>query len=321
MRRLLALLVIAVTSEASGHDLWLEKEDGGFGLHYGHKYSDHRGDTFVEYPVEWVREVRCFDAAGAGIPFQSEEASPYRIRGDCAAVHVSFSSGYWTKTPYGTRNVPKNEARMVVESWLSHDSVKRIEHWSDSLASPLAAGLELPGHPGHPHPCRHLGEGRRGDPLDPPQLRDRREAMSSGRLLVLALCAWLPGQALAHDLRHQIDEGAAVSVRLFFADGSDFAFESYEVYRAGDEVPFQVGRTDLRGRVVFLPDRAGTWRIKAFSEDGHGADFSFSTGAEEGVGERNQTFLDRHLRIVAGVSVIFGLFGVVNLFKRRGGGR
>jgi hypothetical protein len=73
------------------------------------------------------------------------------------------------------------------------------------------------------------------------------------RLFALALCAWLPGQALAHDLQHEIGEGEAVSVRLFYADGSDFAFESYEVYRAGEEVPFQVGRTDLLGRVVFLP--------------------------------------------------------------------
>ena len=72
--------------------------------------------------------------------------------------------------------------------------------------------------------------------------------MSARCLLVLALCAWLPGRALAHDLQRQIDEGAAVVVRLFFADGSDFSFESYEVYRADDEIPFQVGRTDLRGR-------------------------------------------------------------------------
>ena len=134
----------------------------------------------------------------------------------------------------------------------------------------------------------------------------------------LLLWVWLPGQALAHDLQHQIEEGAAISVRLFFADGSDFAFESYEVYRAGDEVPFQVGRTDLRGRVVFLPDRAGTWRIKAFSEEGHGADFSFTTGAKSGVPDANQPFLERHLRVVVGVSVIFGVFGLFNLFKRGG---
>jgi len=139
--------------------------------------------------------------------------------------------------------------------------------------------------------------------------------------LVLVLVLWLPGPVLAHDLQHRIEEGEAVSVKLFFADGSDFDFESYEVYRAGDEIPFQVGRTDAQGRVVFLPDRAGTWRVKAFSEDGHGLDFSFTTGAKAGVQTESRTFLDRHLRIIAGVSVIFGVFGLFSLFTRRGGGR
>jgi nickel transport protein len=141
--------------------------------------------------------------------------------------------------------------------------------------------------------------------------------VSSRRLVTLALCAWLPGQALAHELQHQIDEGAAVSVSLFFADGSAFALESYEIYRAGDETPFQVGRTDLLGRVVFIPDRAGTWRIKAFSEHGHGADFSFTTAVEGGVRDANRPFLERHLRIIVGLSVLFGLFGLVSLFMRR----
>ena len=137
-------------------------------------------------------------------------------------------------------------------------------------------------------------------------------------LAALALCAWLPGQALAHDLQHSIEEGAAVSIKLFFADGNEFSFESYEVYRAGEEVPFQVGRTDAQGRVVFIPDRAGAWRVKAFSEDGHGVDFSFTTGVKSDVQDADEPPLARHLRILVGLSVIFGVFGLVTLFTRRG---
>jgi nickel transport protein len=143
MRYLFVALLMAMTGEASAHDLWLEREERGLALHYGHKHSDHGGATFVEYPVGWVREAVCFDAAGDRIPFQAEETYPYRMRGECAAAHVSISSGYWTKTPYGTRNLPKDEAQMPVDSWLSHDSVKRIDRWTESLARPLAGGLEL----------------------------------------------------------------------------------------------------------------------------------------------------------------------------------
>ena len=143
MKGFLAALLIALAGEAAAHDLWLEREDGGFALHYGHKYSDHGGASFVEYQAGWVREALCFDATGAAIPFQAEMAHPYRIRGECAAAHVALSSGYWTKTPYGTENVPKDEARMPLESWLSHDSVKRIDHWTEALGKPLASGLEL----------------------------------------------------------------------------------------------------------------------------------------------------------------------------------
>ncbi len=143
--------------------------------------------------------------------------------------------------------------------------------------------------------------------------------MRSCLVVALVLCAWLPGPVRAHDLQHSIDEATAVSVRLFFADGRDFGLESYEIYRAGEEMPFQVGRTDVRGRVVFLPDRAGTWRIKLFSQDGHGGDFSFITGARGDVQGGSKSFLERHLRIIAGVSLIFGVFGLISLFARRGG--
>jgi nickel transport protein len=140
--------------------------------------------------------------------------------------------------------------------------------------------------------------------------------MSYAGVLGLLICVWLPSQVLAHDLQHSVDEAEAVYVRFFSADGHDFDFESYEVYRGGEEAPFQVGRTDARGRLVFLPDRAGAWRVRVFSEDGHGADFSLSTDARGGVEKAGESLLERYPRIVVGVSIIFGIFGVIALLTR-----
>ena len=57
------------------------------------------------------------------------------------ALLVTLRGVYYTKTPYGTQKVPKNEAKMVLKSWQSFESVKRIN--SDEGMAPLGVGLEL----------------------------------------------------------------------------------------------------------------------------------------------------------------------------------
>jgi nickel transport protein len=139
--------------------------------------------------------------------------------------------------------------------------------------------------------------------------------------VALLLCALNCGAALAHDLQYVVGEGSAVFVRFSLAGEGEFSFESYEIYRDGENVPFQVGRTDQQGRLVFLPDRSGKWRIKVFSEDGHGRDFFITTDAQGGVERAERPVVSRNLRIAIAVALIFGLFGLVNLFARRRGAR
>ena len=147
MKKLLAMATLLVLAgQALAHDLWLEREGEGFGLYYGHKHSGHEGVKLMEYEPEWVREALCFDATGSKLAFQSFESPPtypYRIPRECAAACVLTSSGYWTKTPYGTKNLPRAEARMPIKSWLSFESVKRIDRWSEELAEPLTPWLEM----------------------------------------------------------------------------------------------------------------------------------------------------------------------------------
>ncbi len=122
--------------------------------------------------------------------------------------------------------------------------------------------------------------------------------------------------ALAHDLHHEVSQGQAVVIRLSYADATPFAFEAYEIYPKDEKLPVQVGRTDARGRIVFLPERAGAWRIKAFSEDGHGLDFALTTDAA-GIVASDQPLYERYGRIVVGVALILGLFGFISLYLKR----
>ncbi len=135
--------------------------------------------------------------------------------------------------------------------------------------------------------------------------------------ILIAACLLLAGHAQAHDVQHRIQQGTAVAVEFFYADGSELAFERYEIYRAGEQAPFQAGRTDARGRLAFLPDRPGAWRVVVFSEDGHGTEISLHTDADGGIERVDRPLLERHWRLVTGVSILFGIFGLIGLFVRR----
>lgn len=138
--------------------------------------------------------------------------------------------------------------------------------------------------------------------------------MSAPLLLVLGLCAF---PALAHELRQEVSQAQAVVIRLTYGDNAPFAFEAYEIYPEGGKLPAQVGRTDAQGRVAFLPPQAGRWRVKTWSEDGHGLEFTLETGAGTTPAAVDRPLYERHGRIVAGVALILGLFGLINLYLRR----
>ena len=139
-------------------------------------------------------------------------------------------------------------------------------------------------------------------------------------LAILSLCLALlvlAGTPHAHDLHSSVGTGEAVVVKLYYIDDQPFSFEAYEIYREGESLPYQVGRSDALGRVVFLPDRAGEWRVKAVSEDGHGVDVVLYADAQARVELRDTPVFERYGRILVGVALILGIFGFLNLYLRK----
>jgi nickel transport protein len=128
--------------------------------------------------------------------------------------------------------------------------------------------------------------------------------------------ALLAGAVHAHTLTHTAQPGRAVIVELRYGDGSPFGYESAEVYRPGESVPFLAGRTDANGRLAFVPDRPGDWRVRAISEDGHGGDFTVSATPEGGAAAPSAG-LGTVGSLAVGLSVLFGAFGIWSLFVRR----
>ncbi len=139
-------------------------------------------------------------------------------------------------------------------------------------------------------------------------------------MIFIVLFFLFPGFGEAHELHYTVVRGEAVVVQLQYADQTDLAQANYNIYRAGEEKPFQTGRTDARGRIVFLPEEKADWRIKVFTEDGHGLQITLDTAAGGATENVTRTFFERYARIVTGISVIFGLFGIISLWagKRKG---
>jgi nickel transport protein len=144
MRRILPLLVALTALPALAHDLWLEREAGGITLYQGHKYSAHGGAETIPYEASFVKEAVGLDATGRTKLLPPVKTAPWRTTAtDFSAIRVAASSGYWTKTPWETKNVSKTGIAGAVRSWLSEESVKRIDRWTPGADRPLSDGLEI----------------------------------------------------------------------------------------------------------------------------------------------------------------------------------
>ncbi len=142
MRRILVLLGLVSTS-ALAHDLWIEKEGNSYLIFQGHRHSSHRGAELVAYEPSAVRGFTCLDNSGAGRRLAGASTYPVRVAADCATLVVTFSTGYWTKTVWETRNLPKVGISGAIKSWYSEESLKFIERWTNSSATPVGEGLEM----------------------------------------------------------------------------------------------------------------------------------------------------------------------------------
>ncbi|MEJ5166453.1 MAG: hypothetical protein WHV67_05435 [Thermoanaerobaculia bacterium] len=118
----LIFVLLSFSFFSFSHDLWIEKEGNNFKLLYGHKFSSHGGDKLMEYNPDFVKYLLCYEG-GKVYNLDFERVYPINISAKCDEIFFLFSSGYWTKTVYGTKNVPKEGEKQVVKSWLSFESV------------------------------------------------------------------------------------------------------------------------------------------------------------------------------------------------------
>ena len=125
------------------------------------------------------------------------------------------------------------------------------------------------------------------------------------------------GDATGHDLRHELSQQEAQTLHLYYPDGQPFDFENYEISAPGEELPFQTGVTDALGRLAFLPDREGSWRVRVFSPDGHGLDLTIEVGADGVVRPIGPSPAERAVRLALWGALGAGALGILFRWNRR----
>ena len=138
----------------------------------------------------------------------------------------------------------------------------------------------------------------------------------------------------AHGTTCRLFEGTA-AVEASYDDGRPMAFCDVAVYfPAGEEEAYRTGETDRNGRFSFIPESDGEFRIVVDDGMGHAASLGFSVvkGIASVKGPEKEDLSDggtetgtcifkrlgRSAGIVVGISVIFGLFGLVSLLRLSG---
>ncbi len=147
-----------------------------------------------------------------------------------------------------------------------------------------------------------------------PRLSPRAGLLSAGMLVATLWALAMPVSAHGHALLHDVGEGRAITVRLYFPDDDRPLFEPYQVFAPGSERPFQAGRVNALGEVTFRPDRPGEWRVQVTTADGHGARVTLQLDAELGV-ERVSATPGWAQRVLTGLGWLLGLFGLLALWR------
>jgi cobalt/nickel transport system permease protein len=123
----IALMLFFQSSSASAHDYLIEQKGQDLLLFYGH------GNQAMEFEAAKVSKLKAVDAQGRDLPVLKEKrdkALLLKISGQPAVVMAEIDNGYWSKTIYGWKELPKRKASRVVEAIRSIYFTKSLLTWN-----------------------------------------------------------------------------------------------------------------------------------------------------------------------------------------------
>jgi nickel transport protein len=142
----------------------------------------------------------------------------------------------------------------------------------------------------------------------------------------LAMAAISPALLYAHGVTSKIDTGGIV-VSALYDTGEAMDYAKVTISAPDANLKFQSGRTDRNGRFCFFPDVSGNWKVVVDDEMGHRLEVNVPIDEvmvlranHENVNSE-RSFLTRYEKAVMGVSIIFGISGILFGWKARKSGK
>lgn len=162
---LLTLTLSLCPALVVAHDYWIEKRGSDLMVVFGH------GTKREDFDPSKIRLLKAYDQSGKEIGVNREKRAPglqIKTEHPPSLLFVEIDDGYWSKTIYGWKNLPKRKASRVVESNRSLFYSKALLSWSETATKPLIESrldiipLENPFelNPGSLLPIRVLYQGK-----------------------------------------------------------------------------------------------------------------------------------------------------------------
>lgn len=138
-RLTLAAAALLAPALAAAHDLWLKGDGAALVLRYGHR----GGEALVIEPAR-LKAVRCLEGGATRELLPGATFAPREVRlpGRCDAASATYDAGFYTLTPDGEVNRPKDQVPQAVKAWASRQFAKWVDARSPAAAR-AALGDEL----------------------------------------------------------------------------------------------------------------------------------------------------------------------------------
>lgn len=136
----------------------------------------------------------------------------------------------------------------------------------------------------------------------------------------LILFAFITNTVYAHGVVYEVKEDKSVIIKVEYDDGEPMSYADVKIFSPTEkEIEHQNGRTDKNGCFAFLPDIVGEWKITVNDGMGHGVVEKVKVKEAMVIESihvihRSWTWFQK---LIVGISIIWGLAGVICYFKVR----